>query len=139
MTMSLCVPFGLISNINKQSLATTEKAKNDESARQSHEACFFKGIQWTREFVTGPLDHVHNEHKFYCQICKTNVSIYSKGAHKIVRHYQSEAHLRKNHRSRYEHLGKFDKITGITVHAVRGKDGKFSPQSNWKTRSLFLN
>ena len=40
---------------------------------------YFKGIQWTKVFVTGPLDPVHNEYKFYCQICKTNVSIFSKG------------------------------------------------------------
>ena len=31
---------------------------------------YFKGIQWTRTFVTGPLDPEHNKHKFYCQICK---------------------------------------------------------------------
>ena len=46
---------------------------------------YFKGIQWTRTFVTGPLDPEHNKHKFYCQICKTNVSIFSKGAREIVR------------------------------------------------------
>ena len=57
---------------------------------------YFKGIQWTRVFVTGPLDHVHNKHKLYYQICKTNVSIYSKGAREIIRHYQSEAHLRRD-------------------------------------------
>ena len=37
---------------------------------------YFKRIQWTRTFVTGPLDPEHNKHKFYCQICKTNVSIF---------------------------------------------------------------
>ena len=84
---------------------------------------YFKGIQWTKVFVTGTLDPVHNKYKFYCQICKTNVSIFSKGAREIVRHYQNESHLRKDQRWRYEHLGKLDKITGTTVHAVRGKDG----------------
>ena len=54
---------------------------------------YSKGIQWTRVFVTGTLDPVHNKHKLYSQICKTNVSIYSKGAREIIRHYQSEAHL----------------------------------------------
>ena len=84
---------------------------------------YFKGIQWTKVFVTEPLDPVHNKHKFYCQICKTNVSIFSKGAREIVRHYQSENHLRKDRRWLYEHLGMLDKTTGITVHAVRGKNG----------------
>ena len=52
------------------------------------------------------------------------MSIYvSIGAREIVRHYQSEAHLRRDQRWRYEHLCKFDKITGVTVHAVRGRDG----------------
>ena len=73
---------------------------------------YFKNIQWTRLFVTGPLDPLHNKHKLYCQLCKSNVSIYSKGAREIVRHYQSEAHLRRDQRWRYEHLGKFDKISG---------------------------
>ena len=46
---------------------------------------YFKGIQWTRTFVSGPLDPVHNKFKFYCMLCKTNVSIYSKGAREILR------------------------------------------------------
>ena len=86
-------------------------------------AAHFKGIQWTKMFVTGPLDPVHKKHKFFCHICKTNVSIYSKGAREIVRHYQSEAHLRKDQRWRFEHLSKVDMLSGRTVHAVRGKDG----------------
>ena len=85
-------------------------------------ACF-KGIQWTKVFVTGPLDPVHNKYEFYCQICKTNVSIFSKGAREIVRHYQTEGHLRKDQRWQYEHLGKLDKVSGTILHAVRGKDG----------------
>ena len=59
---------------------------------------YFKGINWTKTFVTGPLDPVHNKHKFYCQICKPNVSLKSKGARKIIRHFQSESHLRKDQR-----------------------------------------
>ena len=85
---------------------------------------YFKGIQWTRTFVTGPLDPEHNKHKFYCQICKTNVSIFSKGAREIVRHFQCESHFRKDQRWRYEHLKKKDKVTGRIVHEVRGKKGQ---------------
>ena len=84
---------------------------------------YFKGIKWTKTFVTGPLDPVHNQHKFYCQNCKTNVSIYSKGAREIIRHYQGESHLRKDQRWRFEHLGVTDQITEITQHQVRGRDG----------------
>ena len=82
---------------------------------------YFKGIQWTRTFVTGPLDPEHNKHKFYCQICKTNVSIFSKGAREIVRHFLCESHFRKNQRWRYEHLKKKDKVTGRIVYEVRGR------------------
>ena len=85
---------------------------------------YFKGIQWTRTFVTGPLDPEHNKHKFYCQICKTNVSIFSKGAREIVRHFQCESHFRKDQRWRYEHLEKKDKVTGRIIHEVRGKKGQ---------------
>ena len=89
--------------------------------------------------MTGPLDPVLNKHKFYCRICKTNVSIYSKGAREIIRHYQSEAHLRKDQRWRFERLGQFDKLTGLTVHAVRGKDGrKLSALDLEKEKPLFL-
>ena len=84
---------------------------------------YFKGIQWTKVFVTGPLDPVHNKHKFFCQICKTNVSICSKGAREISRRYSSEGHLRKDQRWRFEHLGKVDKISGNVIHSVRGRDG----------------
>ena len=40
-----------------------------------------------------------------------------------MRHYPSGAHLRKDQRLQFEHLGKTDKITDLTVHAVRGRDG----------------
>ena len=83
---------------------------------------YFKGIQWTRMFVTGPLDPVHNKYKYYCQICKSNVSIFSKGAREIIRHYQSETHLRKDQRWRYGHLGRKDKVRGAIKHEVRAKD-----------------
>ena len=46
---------------------------------------YFEGIQWTRTFVSGPVDPIHNKFKFYCMLCKTNVSIYSKGAREIPR------------------------------------------------------
>ena len=84
---------------------------------------YFKGIQWTRTFVSGPVDPIHNKFKFYCMLCKTNVSIYSKGAREILRHYKKEGHLRKDQKWRYVHLQEVDSITGIATHQVRGKDG----------------
>ena len=101
---------------------------------------YFKGIKWTKTFVTGPLDPAHNQHKFYCQICKTNVSIKTKGAREIVRHYQGEAHLRKDQRWRFEQLSVTDKVTGITRHQVRGKDGRIlTPLELEREKLLFEN
>ena len=100
---------------------------------------YFKGIQWTRTFVSGPLDPVHNKFKFYCMLCKTNVSIYSKGARENLRHYRTEGHLRKDQKWRYEHLQETDEITGNVTHQVRGKDGwVLTPVELEKEKPLFM-
>ena len=65
---------------------------------------FFKGIQCTRTFVSGTLVPIHNRYKFFSQICKTNISIFSKGTREILRLYKTEGHLRGAQRCRYEHL-----------------------------------
>ena len=85
---------------------------------------YFKGMEWTRTFVSGPVDPRWNKYKFYCQICKANISIYGKGAREILRHHSTEKHLRKDQRWRYEYLYKIDPITKNKIHQVRGKDGK---------------
>ena len=100
---------------------------------------YFKGIQWTRPFVSGPLDPLHNRYKFYCQICKTNISIYSKGARAILRHYKTQGHLRRDQRWRYEHLREIDATTGKVTHQVRGKDGYvLTPLQLEKEKSFFI-
>ena len=72
----------------------------------------------------GPVDPRWNLYKFYCQICKANISIYGKGAREILRHYATEKHLRKDQRWRYEYLYQVDPVTRAKIHQVRGKDGK---------------
>ena len=100
---------------------------------------YFKGIQWTRTFVTGPLDPEHNKHKFYCQICKTNVSICSKGAREIVPHFQCDSHFRKDQCWRFEHLKKKDRVIGREVYEVRGKNGQvLTPLELEKEKNIFL-
>ena len=100
---------------------------------------YFKGIQWTRTFVSGPLDPLHNRYKFYCQICKTNISIYSKGAREILRHYKTQGHLRRDQRWRYEHLSEVDATTGRVTHQVRDKDGYLlTPLQLEKEKPLFM-
>ena len=100
---------------------------------------YSKGIQWTRTFVSGPVDHVHNKFKFHCMLCKTNVSIFSKGAREILRHYKTEGHLRKDQKWRYIHLQETDETTGVTTHQVRGKDGYvLTPIELEREKPLFL-
>ena len=100
---------------------------------------YFKGIQWTRTFVYGTLDPVHNQFKFYCMLCKTNVSVYSKGAREILRHYRTEGHLRKDQKWRYVHSQETDEVTGIVTHYVRGKDGYvLTPVELEKEKPLFM-
>ena len=85
---------------------------------------YFKGMEWTKTFVSGPVDPRWNPYKFYCQICKGNISIYGRGAREILRHHATERHLRKDQRWRYEHLATEDPVTKVVKHHVRGRDGK---------------
>ena len=100
---------------------------------------YFKGIQWTRTFVSRSLDPVHNKFKFYCMLCKTNVSIYSKGAREILRHCRTEGHLKKDQKWRYVHLQETDEVTGNITHQVRGKDGwVLTPVELEREKPLFI-
>ena len=100
---------------------------------------YSKGIQWTRTFVTGPFDPEHNKHKFYCQICTTNVSIFTKGAREIVRHFQSESHFRKDWRWRFEYFKKKDRVTGREIHEAIVKNGQIlTPSELEKEKPIFM-
>ena len=105
------------------SRGTGTRRKVTRSCKIMKEA-YFKGMEWTRTFVSGPMDPRWNPYKFYCQICKANISIYGKGAREILRHHSSEKHLRKDQRWRYEYLYRIDPVTKTKIHQVRGKDGK---------------
>ena len=101
---------------------------------------YFQGMEWTRTFVSGPMDPRWNPYKFYCQICKANISIYGKGAREILRHHSTEKHLRKDQRWRYEYLYSVDPVTRVKVHQVRGKDGKLlTPYQLEFELPLFIN
>ena len=65
---------------------------------------FFSKIGWTRSFISGPADPLHNPHMVWCHICKKNFSIKSKGPYEILRHHRTKRHLRRDQRWRYEHL-----------------------------------
>ena len=83
---------------------------------------FFSKIGWTRSFISGPADPLHNPHMVWCHICKKNFSIKSKGPYEILRHHRTEGHLRRD--QRYEHLRSTDPISEKVQHRVRGGNGK---------------
>ena len=102
--------------------STNERRKVSRTCRVMKEA-YFRGMEWTGTFVAGPVDPKWNQYKFYCQSCKANISIHSKGAREILRHHSTEKHLRKYQRWRYEYLHKIDPYTKARIPQVRGKDG----------------
>ena len=105
------------------SRGTGTRRKVTRSCKIMKEA-YFQGMEWTRTFVSGPVDPRWNPYKFYCQICKANISIYGKGAREILRHHSTEKQLRRDQRWRYEYLYTIDPVTRTKVHQVRGRDGK---------------
>ena len=70
---------------------------------------FFAKIGWTRSFISGPADPVHNPHMVWCHMCKKNFSIRSKSAVEILRHHRTES---------------VDPVSGKVRHRVRGRNGK---------------
>ena len=85
---------------------------------------FFSKIGWTRSFISGPADPLHNPHLVWCHICKKNFSIKTKGPYEILRHHRTERHLRRDQRWRYEQLRSTDPVTVKVQHRVRGGNGK---------------
>ena len=85
---------------------------------------FFSKIGWTRSFISGPADPLHNPLMVWCHICKKNFSIKSKGPYEILRHHRTDRHLRRDQRWRYEHLRSVDPVSGKVQHRVRGANGK---------------
>ena len=85
---------------------------------------FFRKIGWTRSFISGPADPLHNPIMVWGHICKRNFSIKTKGTLEVLRHHRSEKHLRRDQRWRHEHLRTVDPITGKIQHRVRGRNGK---------------
>ena len=85
---------------------------------------FFAKIGWTRSFISGPADTLHNPYMVWCHMCKKNISIRSKGTMEILRHHRTERHLRRDQRWRYEHLRTVDPVTNKMQHRVRGRNGK---------------
>ena len=83
---------------------------------------------FAKKFATGPENPLKNRHCFFCIICRTNVSMGSRGLYKLKRHFQREHHLRvdQRFRARY-HPSK-----------VRGSDGRTLYGSKLETEKELL-
>ena len=98
------------------------KSKKKKSVWRSNKVMreeLFEGMSWARTFVSGSWDPRWKPYKFYCQICKGNVSIYGRGAKEILRHHGTERHLRRDQRWRYEHLSVEDPVKKTIRHNVK--------------------
>ena len=123
-----------LSEVREQTLSgksrrNTRAKKSPKPKRQSQRGVpmreeFFTKIGWTRSFISGPADPIHNPHTVWCHMCKKNFSIKSKGPLEILRHHRTEKHLRRDQRCRYEHLRSVDPVSGTIQHRVRGRNGK---------------
>ena len=85
---------------------------------------FFSKIGWTRSFISGPADPLHNPYMVWCHVCKKNISVKTKGTLEILRHHRTEKHLRRDQRWRYEHLKSVHSVSGKVQHRVRGRNWK---------------
>ena len=114
----------------KEKRLTTSKDKLPKKSRSRPQRGvpmreeFFAKIGWTRSFISGPADPLHNPYMVWCHMCKKNISIRSKGTMEILRHHRTERHLQRDQRWRYEHLRSVDPVTNKLQHRVRGRNGK---------------
>ena len=100
---------------------------------------YFKGIRWTKIFVTGPLDPAHNQYKCTAESVRAT-SQSTPRAREIIRHYQSDSHLRKDQLWRFTYLKKVNEITKVVTHQVRGRNGLLlTPLELEKEKPFFEN
>ena len=97
---------------------------------------YFKGMEGTRTFVSGPVDPKWNRYNFYCQICTANISIYSKGAREILKHHAIERHLRRHlRRINAEDMSTCTNSTltpKLASHKSEEETANSSPRINWR-------
>ena len=117
---------------SRQAVVSARKSKSKRMPRRGvpMREEFFSKIAWTRSFISGPADPLHNPYMVWCHMCKKNFSIKTKGTVEILRHHRTEKHLRRDQRWRFEHLKTVDDVSGKVQHRVRGRDGKILNKSD---------
>ena len=56
-------------------------------------------------FATGTLDRSKTPYKWWCRVCKVELSLMSRGVLELLSHFRTETHLVKEHRIRLETPG----------------------------------
>ena len=117
---------------SRQAVVSARKSKSKRMPRRGvpMREEFFSKIAWTRSFISGPADPLHNPYMVWCHMCKKNFSIKTKGTVEILCHHRTEKHLRRDQRWRFEHLKTVDDVSGKVQHRVRGRDGKILNKSD---------
>ena len=117
---------------SRQAVVSVRKSKSKRMPRRGvpMREEFFSKIAWTRSFISGPADPLHNPYMVWCHMCKKNFSIKTKGTVEILRHHRTKKHLRRDQRWRFEHLKTIDDVSGKVQHRVRGRDGKILNKSD---------
>ena len=60
-------------------------------------------------FATGPQNKERDPHRWWCRVCRVELSLKTRGALELLSHYRTDTHLTKEHRIRLE-------IPGMTLY-----------------------
>ena len=77
--------------------------------------------------ATGPLDRDRSPYKWWCRVCRVELSLMSRGSLELISHYRSDSHLVREHRIRMEVPGMplYDKdereLLGIALQEAKKK------------------
>ena len=60
-------------------------------------------------FATGPIDRQKTPYKWWCRVCRVELSLMSRGVLELLSHFKTDSHLIKEHRIRLE-------IPGVSIY-----------------------
>ena len=95
--------------------------------RYSLTGSMFKRHPVLKFSATGPLDQELSPFKWWCRVCRVELSLMSRGSLELISHYRSESHLVREHRIRMEIPGMplYDKdeheLLGISLQEAKKK------------------
>ena len=101
--------------------------------RYSLTGSMFKRHPVLKLSATGPLDPDRTPYKWWCRVCRVELSLMSRGSLELMSHYRSDSHLIKEHRIRMEIPGMplYDKeereILGTALQEAKKKAKEVHP------------